>query len=135
ADQAATSIAQISNVMGTTTGEVDNFGAALVALGNDGASTEAQIVAMAQRIAGAGAQIGLAESDILAIANAASSMGIEAEAGGSAISRVFTDMAKATKQGGESLDTFADVAGMSAKEFATAFEADPARAFASFTEG
>jgi len=135
ADQAATSIAQISNVMGTTTGEVDNFGAALVALGNDGASTEAQIVAMAQRIAGAGAQIGLAESDILAIANAASSMGIEAEAGGSAISRVFTDMAKATKQGGEDLDTFADVAGMSAKEFATAFEADPARAFASFTAG
>ncbi|GEP38893.1 hypothetical protein NPS01_25560 [Nocardioides psychrotolerans] len=135
ADQAATDIAQISNVMGTGVDDVDNFGAALVALGNDGASTEAQILGMAQRIAGAGAQIGLAESDILAIANAAASMGIEVEAGGSAISRVFTDMAKATAQGGAELDKFAAVAGMTAAEFATAFESDPAQAFASFTTG
>lgn len=135
ADQAATDIAQISNVMGTTTEDVDNFGAALVALGNDGASTEAQILSMAQRIAGAGAQIGLTESDILAIANAAASMGIEVEAGGSAISRVFTDMAKATAQGGAELDKFAEVAGLSAEEFATAFRDDPAQAFAAFTAG
>ncbi|WP_147095102.1 phage tail tape measure protein, partial [Nocardioides psychrotolerans] len=135
AEQAATDIAQIANVMGTSTAEVDNFGSALVALGNDGASTEAQILSMAQRIAGAGAQIGLAESDILAIANAAASMGIEAEAGGSAISRVFTDMAKATKQGGADLEQFAGVAGMSASEFVRAFGEDPAQAFAAFTAG
>ena len=135
ADEAATSIAQIANVMGTSGDEVDNFGAALVALGNDGASTEAQILGMAQRIAGAGAQIGLAESDILAIANAAASMGIEVEAGGSAISRVFTEMAKATKQGGEDLDAFAEIAGVSSQEFTRAFEEDPARAFAAFTSG
>jgi len=135
ADEAATSIAQIANVMGTSGDEVDNFGAALVALGNDGASTEAQILGMAQRIAGAGAQIGLAESDILAIANAAASMGIEVEAGGSAISRVFTEMAKATKQGGEGLDQFAEIAGVSSQEFTRAFEEDPARAFAAFTAG
>lgn len=135
ADEAATSIAQMANVMGTAPGEIDNLGAALVALGNDGASTERQIIEMAQRISGAGAQVGLAESDLLALANAAASMGIEVEAGGTAISRVFTDMAKATAQGGEKLDLFARTAGMSAREFATAFEADPARAFASFTQG
>lgn len=135
AEDAATSIAQMANVMGTAPDEIDNLGAALVALGNDGASTEAQIIGMAQRIAGAGAQIGLAESDILAIANAAASMGIEVEAGGTAVSRVFTDMAKATAQGGEKLDLFARTAGMSAREFAAAFESDPARAFAAFTQG
>lgn len=135
AEDAATSIAQISNVMGTSADDVDNLGSALVALGNDGASTEAQILGMAQRIAGAGSQIGLAESDILAIANAAASMGIEVEAGGSAISKSFTEMAKATKQGGEGLENFASVAGMSADEFVRAFEDDPAQAFASFTSG
>ena len=36
AEEAATAIAQIANVMGTTGDEVDNFGATLVALGNDG---------------------------------------------------------------------------------------------------
>lgn len=135
ADEAATSIAQMANVLGTSQDDIDNVGAALVALGNDGASTEAQILGMAQRIAGAGAQIGLAESDILAIANAAASMGIEVEAGGSAISRVFTEMAKSTAQGGADLEQFAEVAGMSSQEFVRAFQDDPAQAFASFTAG
>ena len=135
ADEAATSIAQMTNVMGTAPGDVDNLGAALVALGNDGASTERDIVQMAQRISAAGAQIGLAESDVLAIANAAASMGIEVEAGGSAVSRIFTEMAKATKQGGADLEQFAQVAGMSAQEFTTAFGEDPAAAFAAFTAG
>jgi TP901 family phage tail tape measure protein len=135
AEAAATNIAQIANVMGTTGDEIDNFGAALVALGNDGASTEAQILDMTQRIAGAGAQIGLAETDILAIANAAASMGIEAEAGGSAISRVFTELAKATSSGGPKLEQFAEIAGMTAEQFVTAFGDDPAQAFQAFTEG
>lgn len=135
ADEAATSIAQMANVLGTSQGDIDNVGAALVALGNDGASTEAQILGMAQRIAGAGAQIGLAESDILAIANAAASMGVEVEAGGSSISRVFTEMAKATAQGGDDLAAFAKVAGVSAQEFVRSFKDDPAQAFASFTQG
>ena len=38
ADQAATSIAQIANVMQTAPDDIDNFGAALVALGNNGAT-------------------------------------------------------------------------------------------------
>ena len=135
ADQAATDIAQIQNVMGTAADEVDNFGATLVALGNNGASTEAQILAMTQQIAGAGAQIGLTEADILSIANAAASMGLEVEAGGSAITRVFTSLAKATKQGGADLERFAEVAGLSTTEFRRAFEEDPARAFAAFTQG
>lgn len=135
ADEAATSIAQMANVMGTAPDEIDNVGSALVALGNAGASTEREILGMAQRIAASGAQIGLAESDILAIANAAVSMGVEVEAGGTAVSRVFTDMAKATAQGGEDLEAFAQVAGMSAQEFAAAFQEDPAQAFASFTQG
>lgn len=135
ADEAATSIAQLTNVMGTAPGDIDNLGAALVALGNDGASTERDIIQMAQRISAAGAQIGLAESDVLALANAAASMGIEVEAGGSAISRIFTSMAKATKQGGEDLESFAQVAGMSAEQFTAAFGEDPAQAFAAFTAG
>lgn len=135
ADEAATAIAQLANVMGTAPEDIERVGSALVALGNDGASTERQIILMAQRIAGAGAQIGLVESDLLAIANASASMGVEVEAGGTAISRVFTDMAKATAQGSEKLQVFAEVAGMSSAEFTEAFENDPARAFASFTEG
>lgn len=134
-DEAATSIAQLMNVMQTAPEDVDNLGAALVDLGNNGASTERQIVQMAQRIAGAGAIIGLTEAEVLGIANAVASVGIEVEAGGSAISRILVDMSKAVSTGSSELDGFAKAAGMSSAEFVRAFEEDPASAFASFTEG
>lgn len=135
ADEAATSIAQLMNVMQTTPEDVDNLGAALVALGNDGASTERDIIQMAQRIAGAGRVVGLTEAQVLGFANALASVGIEAEAGGSAISRIMTDIAMSVSNGGEKLDEFAKVAGMSSTEFQAAFKEAPAEAIATFVEG
>lgn len=135
AEQAATSIAQLMNVMQTAPGEVDNLGAALVALGNDGASTEGQIIQMAQRIAGAGEIVGMTEAQVLAVANAVASSGIEVEAGGSAISAVLIKMQNAVASGGEDLRTLAEVAGVSAAEFAASWSSDPASAMADFTEG
>lgn len=135
ADEAATSIAQLMNIMGTAPDQVDNLGAAIVELGNNGASTERDIVQMAQRIAGSAQIIGLTEGELLGIANALASVGIEADAGGTAISTVMTDMAKAVSTGSQELDQFAAVAGVSAEQFATAFKEDPADAVAMFVEG
>lgn len=135
ADEAATSIAQMMNVMQTAPEDVDRLGSALVALGNDGASTERDIILMAQRIAGAGKVIGLSEGEVLGFANALSSVGIEVEAGGSAISRIMIDIAKSVSAGGKDLEAFASVAGMSSKEFTAAFKSDPTDAIATFVEG
>jgi TP901 family phage tail tape measure protein len=135
ADEAATSIAQLMNVMGTAPDEVDNLASALVELGNNGASTERDIIQMAQRIAGAGSIVGASEADVLALANALSSAGIEAEAGGSAISRVMVDMATSVNEGGEKLDLFAQVAGKSSDEFASAWRSDPVAALNLFVQG
>ena len=139
ADEAATSIAQISNVMGTMdrlgTDGVDRFASALVALGNNGASTERDIVNMASRIAGAAKVVGLSEPDLLAVSNALASVGIEAEAGGTAFSNVLIDMSKAIKTGNSDLEGFARVAGMSTEQFAQAFEDRPAAAVDAFTQG
>lgn len=132
AEEAATSIAQISNVMGTMEREgskgVERFSSTLVALGNAGASTEAEILDMAQRIAGAGKLVGASESDVLALANAMASLGIESQLGGGVISRVMQRMYTDVKDGGDGLTNLAKVAGVSSKEFATAFETDPVRA-------
>lgn len=135
ADEAATSIAQLMNVMGTAPEDVTRLGSALVELGNNGASTERDIIQMAQRISGAGEVIGLSESEVLGFANALASVGIEVEAGGSAISRVMMDMAKASATGGKELNLFASTAGMTATEFARAFQADPAAAIVQFVDG
>ncbi|MBG6085809.1 phage tail tape measure protein [Zhihengliuella flava] len=132
AEEAATSIAQISNVMGTMEREgskgVERFGATLVELGNNGASTEADILNMAQRIAGAGATIGATESDVLALSNTLASMGVRAELGGGVATRVLLKMRTAVDEGGESLSTFAQTAGLSADEFAEKFRTSPMEA-------
>jgi len=135
ADEAATSIARITNVMGTGAGEVDNLGATLVALGNNGASTERDIVQMAQGIAGAGKLVGASEGEVLAIANALSSVGEEAEAGGTAVSRVLMDMDKAIQSNGADLAVWAETSGMTVQEFARSFEQSPARALNTFVTG
>lgn len=135
ADQAATALAQISNVMGTSQMDIGRLGATLVDLGNNGASTEAEIVSMAQRIAGAGRTIGLSEADVLALSSSLASVGIEAEAGGSSISTAMIKIADAVAEGGDAVTGFADVAGLSADQFTAAFQSDPAQAINSFVMG
>lgn len=135
AQDAATGLAQLGNIMGVLPSEAGRAGAALVALGNDGASTEADILAMSLRIAGAGKTIGLSEADVLSYANALASMGIEAEAGGSSISRVMVDIAQAVRNGGDSLTIFAGVAGQSTAQFQKSFQTDAAGAVAAFING
>lgn len=135
ADEAATATAQFQNIFGAAGKEVDRFGSTLVALGNAGASTERDIISMGLRIAGAGVQIGLSQGQVLAYASSLASMGIEAEAGGSAISKVMIDIALAVSKGGAELSNFASVSGMSATQFKIAFKEDAAGAVAAFIEG
>ncbi|MGP9528140.1 phage tail tape measure protein [Glutamicibacter sp. AOP5-A2-18] len=139
AEEAATNIAQISNVMGTMEREgskgVERFGSALVALGNDGASTESDILSMAQRIAGAGATVGASEADVLALSNTLASMGVKAELGGGVTTRVLLKMRSAVDEGGDSLESFAKVAGVSADEFAAKFREAPVEALDLVSKG
>lgn len=139
ADEAATSIAQISNVMGTMAREgatgVQRFGSALVALGNAGASTERDILAVTSRLSGAAVVIGATEADTLALGSAMASLGIQAELGGGVMSRTMLTINSAVLAGGDGLREFARVAGVSAQEFAEKWRTSPVEAIAMFTSG
>lgn len=121
ADEAATELAQFANIMGMAHSETKNYGSTIVELGNNFATTEADISHMAMRIAGAGKQIGMTEADVLGLATALSSMGIEAEAGGTAISTIMAGIDKDVATNSENLKEWAAVAGMSADQFAKAW--------------
>lgn len=108
------------------------IGSALVDLGNKTAATESAIMAMGQRLSGAGAQAGMSQADILGLAAALSSVGIEAEMGGSAMSKMIAKMSKDVATGGGHIEDFARISKLSVGEFSDLFKKDAAGAVSLF---
>ena len=134
-DEAASALAKFTNITGTQASEYENLGSTIVALGNNFATTEKDIVAMSTRMASAGTLAGMTESDILALAASLSSVGIEADAGGSSMSTLISKMQLAVETGNEQLEQFASVAGLSADEFTKKWGEDAAQALYAFIAG
>ena len=135
ADDAATSIARFANIMGMSSDEYENLGSTLVALGNNYATTESEIMEMSLRLAGAGKQVGLSESEILGFSAALSAVGIEAQMGGSSMSKALIKMEVASATGGQALEDFGTVCGMTGDQFKALWDSDPAAAFQAFITG
>ena len=135
ADEAASTLAKFANITNMDQSLFGNLGATLVDLGNKFATTESSIMEMSLRLAAAGHQVGLSEAQILGFAAALSSVGIEAEMGGSAFSKALVKMEVAAATGGEALEDFARVSGLTAEGFKSLFETDPAAAFQAFITG
>ena len=135
ADEAASTLAKFANITNMDQSLFGNLGATLVDLGNKFATTESSIMEMSLRLAAAGHQVGLSEAQILGFAAALSSVGIEAEMGGSAFSKALVKMEVAAATGGEALEDFARVSGLTAEGFKALFETDPAEAFQAFITG
>ena len=135
ADEAATTLARFANVTRMSQSDFDKLGSVIVDLGNNFATTEAEITQMGMNLASAGTQVGMSQSDIMGLATALSSVGLEAQAGGTAFSKVMVNMQLAVEKGGKDLKNFASVAGMTTKDFKKAFKEDATGAIMKFVEG
>ena len=117
-EDASLKLAQFANIANMSQGDFDRLGATIADLGNNSATTESSIVNMAMRIVGAGSNIGMSVPQVLALATSLSSVGIQAEMGGNAISTIMNRIDKDVALSSDTLAVWAQTAGMSSAEFA-----------------
>lgn len=136
AETAATALGQLDNILGDLNeSTMPNFADSLVRLGNNGASTESQILDIATRIGSMASIVGMATPDMLALSSTIASTGQNAEAAGTAISKTMSFMETAVAAGGSTLSEIAATANMSAEQFAAAWERRPLEAIMAFIKG
>lgn len=126
-EQGATSMARFMKVIGESVGQTGVYANILVALGNNMATTESEIINLALNFGALGKQVGLSGPEILAFSAAMREMGQPAAAGATALNKLFTQLNRAMLgEGG--LAEFADIAGMSMFEFQALMETSMAAA-------
>jgi TP901 family phage tail tape measure protein len=137
--EAAFGLARLQNILGSVGRETETMSefvtrtsATIVALGNNAAATESEILNLSLRLASAGRIAGLTTPEVLGLAASLAEIGVRAELGGTALSRVLQEVVFAIADGGDALNTFAEIAGKTAEQFATDFKNDPVAALEQF---
>jgi TP901 family phage tail tape measure protein len=135
AETAADDLGKLSTVVKDVKGNYDNFGDALVRLGNNFPGHESDIMDITTRFAGMASTVGMSATDMLAWSTAATATGQKSEAAGSAMQRFIGYIETAMSKGGDSVKQFSDVAGVSAEQFAKDWETNPTTAMREFIVG
>lgn len=116
-EQAATAFGRLDALIPNVRGQYDRLGSSIAKVGVNSVATESQIVNISTQISSMGSFAGLTAQDIIGLSGALASVGAQPELSRGTITRVFTVMSRAVANGGDALDKFAQVSGVSAEEF------------------
>ena len=135
-EEAALTLARLLNITGENVDTVDQLGASLVDLGNNFATTEAEILEISKDVAKATVQFGLGSDEILGMSAAMASLGINAEAGGTVVGKAFMSIDKAIrKQTGPAFEKLIELTGLTGDQLKKTFETDASKVFELFIGG
>jgi len=121
AETVAQKFGRIAELADVDYSQMNNLGSAVAFAGINAVATEAEILTLAESIAAVSNQAGLLPAEIIGVSTALASIGIQAEQARGVFTRVFADIDRAVSKGGKELGAFAEIAGMSADEFSSAW--------------
>lgn len=132
-ENAAMSFGRIGELL-----NVDDFnalGSAIAFAGVNAVATETQILAVTKEIATTAKQAKFTTPEVIGLSTALASLGIAPEAARGSIIRSFAAINAAITEGGDKLQSYASLAGMTADEFANTWQTNGAQAFNALLSG
>lgn len=115
-DEAATLLTRILQTTGEGVPSIQNLASSVVALGNNFATTESEIVQFTRNIVTATRDINLSSAGAAALGTALSQTGLQAEASRTAIGRLSQTIRRSVSEGGDSLEALANITGLTADQ-------------------
>lgn len=134
-ERGAKALARLINTAGESTDQIKTLGSVIVALGNNMAASEAEIVHVASEVGRSTAAFEVSSSAAVAYGAAMKSMGARAELSGSAIGRAMITIEKAMIEGGDSFELLQRITGMTGDQLKKTFKTDASVVFNAFIKG
>lgn len=116
AEQAALAFGKLGNLLGVGAADYDRLASSIALVGRTTAATESQIVSVASEIAPAAAAAGFTADQVVGLSGALASLKVPPERSRSTILQFFETLNMAVAEGGDKLDNFASVVGVTAGE-------------------
>ena len=134
-EAAGTTLGKFATILQMPQADFERFGSTLSRIGDITIGDERSVANLAARLVGAGRVANMTAADIIGLAGGLTQLGFAPELAGSAFTRIINEMGTAVLSGGQQLQYFASIAGISAQQFATAWRTDAASALLMFTSG
>lgn len=119
AEQTALAFGRIGELLGVSADKYVNLGSAIAATAVESAATEAQIISLTREISAGAAGAGLTADQVVGLSSALASLGVAPERARGALSTYFGTLNRAVAEGGQSLQDFAAITGLTAEQLDT----------------
>ncbi len=120
-EKSATAFGRLDALLPDVNGQFEKLGSSIAKVAVESVSTEDQIITIATQISSMGAYAGLTADQVVGLSGALASVGTQPELARGTVTRLFTLMGQAVSDGGEKLDRFGKLAGVSGDLFAKSF--------------
>lgn len=135
-EASATAFGRLNELLPDVQGNYEALGSSILTVGINSVATESEIISTTSQIAAAGAQARFTSDEVIGLAASFASLGVAPEASRGTTIRVLSEIRTAALEGGEALDSFAKISGMSSEAFREGWlEGDASAVFLQFLEG